>query len=232
MTVIFVVATIILFLLIDWIYRLIKEKRYGIASAELLGESALEPYPVRAPEGIFFTQSHAWLNLFPSGRVRIGVDDFVGRMLEKPQVIFLKNVGDKIGKGDALLEIQEDGHTLTIRAPISGEVLSINEELIQHPEFMRTMLFSDGWVYGIRPTRHSDFKQFFIGTESRKWMHQEFARLRDFFSRMDTAESISPVMLQDGGPPIAGAMKKMDDAVWQKFEDEFLAVEQIERVQQ
>ncbi len=224
MTVIFVIATIIFFLTLDWVVRRIRARKAAPVTA--VHPSA---YPIRVPEGIFFTRSHTWLNLFPSGKVRLGIDDFVGRMVENPQIIFLKKSGESISRGEPLLTMKEDEHLLTVRSPIDGEIESINEELPRHPDLLKDLLFSDGWAYTIKPRKFSEIKGLLLGTETREWMRAEFGRLRDFFAGISHNGTIAPALLQDGGPPMAGVMKTMDDAVWQNFEHEFLTIEESER---
>lgn len=229
MTVLFVIMTIVLFLTIDRIYLRVKGRSTVPVTPQPRVSADLRPYPVRTPEGIFFTPSHTWLNLFPSGKVRLGIDDFIGRMLDRPEVVLLKTPGEEIAKGDPVILLKQDGHELTVSAPIDGVIETANEQLVRHPEFLRKTLFSDGWAYAIRPRRLSELKNLIFGVESRAWMRQEFGRLRDFFAGAAAAGSIAPAMLQDGGPPIAGAMKGMSPEVWHRFEEEFLHVKDMER---
>jgi hypothetical protein len=53
-------------------------------------------------------------------------------------------------------------------------------------------------------------------------MRQEFRRLRDVLA--GAGPELSPAMLQDGGAPIAGAMKHVAPEIWDRFEREFLEV--------
>ncbi|TAK59098.1 MAG: hypothetical protein EPO24_08110 [Bacteroidetes bacterium] len=222
MTVLFVVATIILFLTIDWFVRRAKEKK-PIAVPQQA--TVAKQFSIRTPEGIYFTPSHTWMNLFPSGKVRLGIDDFVGRMFEKPRVTFLKKAGERVAEGEPLLMLQEGEHALTVRSPIECEILSENEELHEHSSLMYESLFSDGWAYTIKPARFADLRSMMLGPDSRTWMNIEFARLRDFFARPFNQEQLSPVLLQDGGMPVAGAVKQMSKERCQEFEEEFLSVQ-------
>ncbi|HUN65003.1 MAG TPA: hypothetical protein VMW43_02810 [Bacteroidota bacterium] len=225
MTVLFVIATIITFLGIDWINRRVKAKKHVPVTAM----PAAAQYPVRLPDGIFFTKSHTWLNLFPSGKVRLGVDDFVGRMIENPEVVLLKRSGDQVSRGEPILALKDRGHLLTLRAPIDGDVVDINEELQKRPELMKEMLFSDGWAYTIKPSKFAELKGLLLGTETQQWMRDEFARLRDFFAGATATAQLSPAYLQDGGAPVAGIMNDMNENVWRNFEEEFLTIESTER---
>ncbi len=224
MTVLFVIATIIVFLTIDWFVRRAREKKAAPAFAQ---KPAMQQFSVRTPEGIYFAPSHTWLNLFPSGKVRIGIDDFVSRMLDKPRVTMLKKAGEKVGKGDPILLLQENEHSMTVRSPIECEILNMNEDLLQHPDLMQTNLFSDGWAYTIKPARFADLRSLMLGPDTRSWMNREFARLRDFVAGIGGAEPV-PALLQDGGLPVAGAMKTMSKELCQQFEHEFLSVSERE----
>ncbi len=223
MTVLFVVATIILFLTIDWFARRAKERKTAPGTQPV---TIAKPVSIRTPEGIYFSPSHTWLNLFPSGKVRIGIDDFVGRMFENPRITYLKHAGERVSKGEPLVMLQEGERTLTVRSPIECEILSENEDLAQHIDLMQTNLFSDGWAYTIKPVRFADLRSFMLGPDSRAWMSKEFSRLRDFLSGALSSRELSPALLQDGGIPVAGALKTLDAKHWQEFENEFLAVEE------
>ena len=223
MTVLFVVATITVFLAIDWFVRRAREKK-GVRTPSFVQRTLEHSISVRIPEGIFFARSHTWMNLFPSGKVYLGIDDFVSRLLEHPEVILLRMAGDHVAKGDPILLLKEDGRELTIHAPVDGEILAINEELPSKPELMKNLLFTDGWAYSIKPKRPSELKEMIFGEETAMWIAEEFRRLRDVFAGMSQHGELVPALLQDGGPPIAGAMKQMPVSVWNRFEREFLVV--------
>lgn len=221
MTVIFVVMTIIVFLTLDAIVRRVRAKQ-GVPAT--VTQAARPAYPVRLPDGIFFARSHTWMSLFPSGKVRLGVDDFVGRLLENPRVDYLKAVGDVVRKGEPLFALSEGGRTLTLRAPVGGRIVGVNEKLPQKPTLLKEELFSDGWAFTIQPEKPSELRQMMLGDETRRWIPEEFRRLRDLFAAVPAHDNLVPALLQDGGPPVAGALKHMGEDVWNNFEDEFLSV--------
>jgi glycine cleavage system H protein len=221
MTVLFVVATVLIFLTIDWA---IQRSRANRATAPAIAPVAARELTVRIPDGIFFAPSHTWLNLFPSGKVRLGVDDFISRLLEKPGVSLLRAAGDKVSKGEPILSLKSDGHSLTVRAPIDCEILSVNDALAKNPGLLEEGLFSDGWAYMIRPARNTDMKNLLLGNETRQWIRTEYQRLKDVLAG-GGAGTLRPAFLQEGGPPIAGVLNMMDENVWQALDDQFLKVQ-------
>jgi glycine cleavage system H lipoate-binding protein len=228
MTVLFLIITIILFVGIDWIVRRIRAGR-TVPLAPMIPvadqPSLQTTTPIRTPQGIFFARSHTWLNLFPSGKVRLGLDDFVGRLLDRPEITFLKREGEHVKRGEPILVLLEGSRSLTVRAPLDGVVLTRNEELARNPSLLKEHLFSDGWVYAIKPDRPSDLREMLFGEETRAWMRDEFLRLRDVFAGTGADEKVIPALLQDGGAPMAGALKQMDEQVWKRFEESFLSIQ-------
>lgn len=219
MTVLFVGVTILLFLAVDAIVRRSKARQDVIVAAI---PGLARGYPVRLPEGIFFARSHTWMNLLPSGMLRLGVDDFVGRLMDSPSISFLKEPRQRVQKGEPIIVLTEGGHSLTIRAPLWGEVLERNDGLRAEPGRLRERLFTDGWAYTIMPQRPSEIKQFLLGQETRRWIADEFTRLRDLFAQDGAANELMPGLLQDGGTPVEGALRSVQSQTWERFDRMFL----------
>jgi hypothetical protein len=107
---------------------------------------------------------------------------------------------------------------------MDGEIVSRNGAIEERPELLKEMLFTDGWAYTIKPYRPSELRQMLLGEETRRWIAEEFRRLRDVFAGVTANGDLVPALLQDGGPPVAGAMKQMSDDVWERFQQEFLEI--------
>jgi glycine cleavage system H lipoate-binding protein len=221
MTVFFVIGTIIIFLTIEAVLHRARDRR-GMEKAAAALPGREQTYPVRLPDGIFFARSHTWLNLFPSGKICLGVDDFVGRLLKKPEVVLLKAAGSKVRKGDPILMLREGDRSLTIRAPMDGEILTANNSIREHPELLKEMLFTDGWAYMLKPRKPSQLRQMLLGEETRQWIAQEFARLRELFTQ-EASSKVAPALLQDGGPAVDGALEAAERHTWELFDRMFLS---------
>lgn len=219
MTVLFVITTVLLFLAVDWAIQRSRERRAAAVPARV----APRELSVRIPDGIFFAPTHTWLNLFPSGKASLGVDDFIARLLEKPGVALLRAPGETVSRGEPLLRLTSDGHALTVRSPIDCEILSANGDLEKKPALLEEGLFSDGWAYQVRPVRSSDVKDLLLGNESRRWIRTEYQRLKDLLSGA-VAGGPAPAFLQEGGPPVAGVLNDLGHEVWERLEAEFLAI--------
>lgn len=221
MTVLFFIACIIFFLGLDWIVRRFKTAKDDVSA--VAPQAASGAGALRIPEGIFFARSHTWLNLFPSGKLHLGLDDFVRTMLENPKITFALKPGDRVEKGDPILIMEEGDRKMTIRSPLAGEILAANPDLEKNPQIMRENLFGAGWAYSIRPRRLEELRSMLIGKESGSWMRSEFGRLRDLLAGTPGCE-LSPATLQDGGAPVPGILRHVDPGKLREFEEQFLQV--------
>ncbi len=222
MTVILVVATILFFLTMDWVVQHQRDRKAVTAAVR---PAAARAYAMRVPEGIFFARSHTWLSLFPSGKVRLGLDDFVVGLLDDPKVTLLKAVGEQVEKGDPIMTLEHGARRMTVRSPLAGTVVSSNRELEALPQVMRKDLFGTGWAYTVQPEKPEELRVLMLGSESRNWMTEELRRLRDLFAGAGPAGALAPATLQDGGTPAPGALNRLGAREWKQFEDMFLQVQ-------
>jgi len=217
MSVLLFIATITVFLVIDYFVQ--RSKQGVVVAAPALLQKTI---PLRTPAGIFFAKSHTWLSLFPSGNIQLGIDDFLARMFTKPQITLLKTAAERVGKGDPIIRIEEGNNSVIVRSPLDGVIASINSSLSARPALLKEALFSEGWAYTITPARTNDIQGFYLGEDTRAWLKQELDRFRDFFAHLTTPV---PMFMQDGGLPVGGILNTLDAEQCKQFENEFLTVE-------
>ncbi len=103
--------------------------------------------------GRYYHPRHLWVERL-SPNVRIGLDDFaqrlVGRVLEVRPV---KEAGSQVQAGEILLQLLlPNGRTANVLAPVSGRMVSINEDLILDPTLLDKAPYSRGWICEVAPS--------------------------------------------------------------------------------
>jgi glycine cleavage system H protein len=215
MSVLLFIAAFAVFLTVDY---LLQRNRKPLVATPVLRKAN----PMRTPAGIFFSKSHTWLSLFPSGKIQLGIDDFLAHMFKTPQITMLKNATEHVTKGEPILRLAEGKNELLVRSPIHGTIANVNAHLSAHPALLKQALFSEGWAYTMTPDHTSDLRAFYLGEDTGVWLKQEMGRLRDFFAHLTTPAF---GLLQDGGLPVAGVIDHLDSEQCKQFETEFLRVE-------
>jgi glycine cleavage system H protein len=103
------------------------------------------------PEDLLYTNDDEWIRR-EGDQVVVGVSDFAQHQLGDIVFVELPEIGDQLEAGAPFGTIESVKAVSDLVAPISGEVLSINEELEDAPEQVNESCYQDGWLISVRPT--------------------------------------------------------------------------------
>ena len=220
MVALLVVMTFITALAVDALVRKVRKGRLEPAKVYVPTTERRAP---GFPPGYFFTPGHVWVNLRPSGRVQLGVDELIGRLIGKVDKIQLKKTGDKVRKGELLASVTQGDKTIRILSPIEGTIEQYNYELEDHPEEFAENPYTKGWFYLINPANLSaDWKSFAVADQTKSWWSKEITRMREFVQAHLPQPALAGLTIQDGGLPLEGLVAHFDGKTMEEFETQFL----------
>ena len=98
-----------------------------------------------------FTEDHEWVRAEPDGSVRLGVTDYAQEQLGDVVYVELPEAGKHVTAGDEVVMIESVKAAGEVKTPVTGEVITVNEELSDSPELVNNDAFGDGWMITIRP---------------------------------------------------------------------------------
>lgn len=101
------------------------------------------------PEELKYTEEHEWL-LLETDIATIGITDFAQDQLGDVVFVELPAVGTQVVAGKPFGVVESVKAVSDIYAPVSGEVVEINEELPDTPELINTSPYEDAWMIKIR----------------------------------------------------------------------------------
>lgn len=182
---------------------------------------------LRLPKGLFFSKYHSWTHLEPTGLAKVGIDDFLVRITGEIKLSQFKKVGEHVSKGELLMTVSTEGKSLDILSPITGEIVSANQSLLQEPELLFSDPYTTGWVYRIQPENWiAETTDFMLGNDAGPWYAQELERFRDFLGRSagQHAPGLSQIVMQDGGEIMEQPLATMPQEIWSDFQREFLQI--------
>ena len=87
------------------------------------------------PDDVKYTKDHIWA-LIDGDSARIGITDYAQDMYGELLYIGLPEVGTRLCAGDVLAEIEASDTNTDIICPLSGEVVSVNDDLEDSPELI------------------------------------------------------------------------------------------------
>lgn len=104
------------------------------------------------PSELKYTKSHEWVRKEDDGSMTIGITDHAQELLGDLVFVELPEVGSDLTVGDASCVVESVKAASDVYAPISGEVVAVNEALDDAPEIINTSAFDDGWLYKVQPS--------------------------------------------------------------------------------
>ena len=107
-------------------------------------------------EEIRFTKEHEWV-LIREDLAIIGITDFAQKQLGDIVSVELPNVGDKFKQMQAMAIVDSIKASSDIYCPLDGEIVKINEDLLEHPELINQSPYESGWIVMIKPLDMTQF---------------------------------------------------------------------------
>ena len=106
-------------------------------------------------EGIRFTKEHEWI-IIKEGLAVMGISDFAQRQIGDIVSIELPRVGSKFRYMETMAIIDSVKASSDIYCPVSGEVVQLNEELLERPELVNESPYERGWIVKMKPSNMDD----------------------------------------------------------------------------
>ena len=101
------------------------------------------------PEELKYTESHEWISVDSDGTARIGITDHAQEQLGDLVFVELPAVGDQLDQGESCAVVESVKAASDIYAPITGEVVAINDALEDDPGIINSDPYGDGWLFQV-----------------------------------------------------------------------------------
>lgn len=97
-----------------------------------------------------FAPTHEWVKNNNDGTVTIGISHHAQGLLGDVVFVELPEEGDEITAGEQFTLVESVKAASDVYAPISGEILEVNEALEDAPESINESAFGDGWIVKVK----------------------------------------------------------------------------------
>ena len=108
------------------------------------------------PTELKYAASHEWVRNEGNGIYTVGITEHAQELLGDMVFVELPEEGDTLSVGDDCAVAESVKAASDIYAPISGEVVEINEELEDSPETVNNDPYGDGWLFKIKAEDESE----------------------------------------------------------------------------
>ena len=108
------------------------------------------------PENLKYADTHEYV-LEENGYLKIGVSEFAIDQLGDIVFVELVDQGKTLEKGETFGTIESVKAVEEVYLPFSGEIISVNESVIDNPELLQNDPIGEGWLIIIKPDSKVSF---------------------------------------------------------------------------
>ena len=102
------------------------------------------------PSNLKYADSHEWVLDNGDGTVTVGISDHAQELLGDVVYLELPEVGAETTAAEQFSLVESVKAASDIYAPVSGEIIEVNEALDDSPELINESPFDDAWIAKIK----------------------------------------------------------------------------------
>ena len=103
------------------------------------------------PNELKYTKTHEWVRTESDGNITIGITDHAQELLGDMVFVELPEIEATYTSGDDCAVVESVKAASDIYCPITGEVISVNEDLTDAPETINQDPYDTGWLFKLAP---------------------------------------------------------------------------------
>lgn len=103
------------------------------------------------PDELSYTKEHEWVaGLDESVTVTVGVTAYAAEALGDVVYVQLPEAGSTVAAGDSVGEVESTKSVSEIYAPVGGEVVEVNQAVVDDPSLVNNDPYGEGWMFRVR----------------------------------------------------------------------------------
>lgn len=111
----------------------------------------------QVPAELKYVASHEWLRKEDDGSITIGITDHAQDLLGDVVYVELPEVGANVDADAEIAVVESVKAASDVYAPLAGEIVAINEELVDNPEWANEDPYGKAWFFKIKPANAADY---------------------------------------------------------------------------
>lgn len=108
------------------------------------------------PNELKYRDSHEWVRKEADGTFTVGITEHAQELLGDMVFVDLPEAGNTYSAGDECAVAESVKAASDIYAPVSGEIVAVNDELGDAPELVNSEPYAAGWLFRIKPSDESE----------------------------------------------------------------------------
>ena len=102
------------------------------------------------PDALKYAKSHEWVKIDDNGVATVGISDHAQHALGDIVFVELPEPGDMVNAREEVAVVESVKAASDVFSPVSGEVLEVNEALMDRPETVNSSPYEEGWFFKLQ----------------------------------------------------------------------------------
>lgn len=116
------------------------------------------------PGQLKYTKTHEWAQKLDDGTIRVGITDHAQDLLGDMVFVELPDTGRLVKAGEECAVVESVKAASDIYSPVAGEIVEVNQAVMDAPEIVNKDPYGQGWLLRIRPSDQQGFNQLLDAT--------------------------------------------------------------------
>ncbi len=125
----------------------------------------------RIVDGLFYTKEHLWVKAEGDDAV-VGITDYGQHQLGDVVYVELPQVDSEVESGDKVASIESVKAAIDVFSPLTGKVISINDDLKDDPSLVNTDPYGEGWLYEMKMSDPSELEDLMTADDYRAYIEE------------------------------------------------------------
>jgi len=123
-------------------------------------------------EELRYSKDHVWARLDDDNRITIGITDYAQEELGEISGIDLPEEGDEVVKDEPFGSAESQITVSDLFSPLNGEILEVNQELLDSPEIINEDPYQDGWIIRIDVSSATEYYELLTAEEYEDYLKE------------------------------------------------------------
>jgi glycine cleavage system H protein len=110
----------------------------------------------KTPKELRYTKTHEWVRKESDGTVSVGITDHAQELLGDMVYVELPDAGRKVEKDKECAVVESVKAASDVYAPVGGEIVAVNQAVVDSPETVNKDPYGAGWMFRMRPADMGD----------------------------------------------------------------------------
>ncbi|MEV0594154.1 glycine cleavage system protein GcvH [Nonomuraea cavernae] len=103
------------------------------------------------PDELSYTKEHEWVAGLDDGiTVTVGITAYAAEALGDVVYVQLPEAGAGVAAGDSVGEVESTKSVSEIYAPVGGEIVEVNQAIVDDPSLANSDPYGEGWMFRVR----------------------------------------------------------------------------------